>query len=489
MEWLLLIAIIAYGLYYLSERQSQRPDRYWSPKGNTPAIRPKLNVQQLDISQLELSSEQEKLFDLLENTDNHIFITGKAGTGKSVLLQYFKQKSSKRLVVVAPTGVAALNVGGQTIHSLFRIPPEFITKEKLRLNEKTALLLRNLDCVVIDEISMVRADLMDAIDYLLRIARSDERPFGGVQIVVFGDLYQLSPIVNDPELHKYFSDNHGGYHFFNAHVWRKARLGIHNLSTVFRQKDQKFITILDSIRTGNFTDRLLAQLNDRITTKIPTDGVITLVTTNILVNQINQEKLDQLDGKPHEYRASISGDLERISFPTNEVLKLKKGAQVMLLKNDKEKRWVNGTIGYIENLSSIEVKINIDGFVYSVPRETWNKIRYYYNQETRKIEEEIVSSFTQFPLRLAWAITIHKSQGQTFGSLVLDMGDGAFAHGQTYVALSRCRSLEGLYLKRKILSEDIMVDPSVISFMSRAKMLLLPRAKGKIRPAPATVTS
>lgn len=444
-----------------------------------PKKKNKLNKKEINITDITLSVEQKKLFDKLENTKEHTFVTGKAGTGKSVLLQYFKEYSNKRLVVVAPTGVAALNVGGQTIHSLFRIPPTFIAQDSLQVHYKTALLLKNLDAVVLDEISMVRADLMDAIDHLLRQARSSKVPFGGVQVIMFGDLYQLPPIVSDPELHKYFAENYGGYYFFRAHAWQSAALKIYELTNIFRQKGKIFKIILNAIRTGEVTQEALAKLNSRTTNKIPEDGVITLATTNNTVTNINHIRLDKLEGRLYEYRAMISGELEQSAFPTEEVLRFKKGAQVMLLKNDREKRWVNGTLGHIHSLSKDEVKVDIGGSVYSVPRETWSKIRYYYDREENVIEEEVVSSFTQFPLRLAWAITIHKSQGQTYNSIAVDLGSGAFAQGQTYVALSRCRSLKNLYLKREVSREDIMVDPTVVSFMGKINKLRVSKKKKK----------
>jgi len=414
----------------------------------------------------KLSEEQQQLFDKLESSTENTFITGKAGTGKSILLQYLKQNSKKKLVVVAPTGVAALNVGGQTIHSLFRIPPAFIAKDSLMTpGYKIAMLLRNIDAVVIDEISMVRADLMDAIDHRLRQARSNNLPFGGAQVIMFGDLYQLPPVVSDPELHKYFADNYGGYYFFNAHVWNNSLPSIYELKHIFRQKDEVFKNILNAIRIGDIHEQVLLELNSRSSISMPVDGVVILATTNSSVSETNHNRLAQLQGREYEYRAIVSGNLEQSSFPTEEILHLKKGAQVMFLKNDKSKRWVNGTLGYIQSLSENEIKVSIDGIVYPVLQETWEKIKYYYNREKHSIEEEVVSSFTQFPLRLAWAITIHKSQGQTYGSVAVDMGSGAFAHGQTYAALSRCKSLEGLYLKREIGREDIIVDTTVINFM------------------------
>lgn len=462
--WVILILVI---IFYFSNKNSENTH----PTQIVAEAKPRLNQKAIDISDIDLSNEQRKMFDLVETTNDNIFITGKAGTGKSVLLQYLKQNSKKKMVVLAPTGVAALNIGGQTIHSFFRIPPSFVAKNSLSLNYKVATILRNVDSIVIDEISMVRADLMDAIDSLLRQARTNNEPFGGVQVVMFGDLYQLPPVVSDPELHKYFADNFGGFYFFNADVWKEATLKIYELSKIFRQSDESFKNILNSIRSGNKISDLLDTLNLRASGNIPETEVVTLVTTNQLVNEINDFHLSKINEKIYEYKAQIRGDIDKSSFPTEEILKLKKGSQVMLLKNDREKRWVNGTLGIISDLSENQIKINIDGIVFTIQQETWNKIRYTYNQTLKSIEEEVVSSFTQYPLRLAWAMTIHKSQGKTLESAVIDMGDGAFAHGQTYVALSRCKSLEGLYLKRAIKNEDIIVDPVVISFMSKAEIL------------------
>lgn len=469
MEFLIFIGIIWFlATIFGGNKKSNSYSNTYSYKPSTP---PRLNEKGIDLSDIKLSGEQEKLFDILEKSNENVFITGKAGTGKSILLGYFKQKSTKKVVVCAPTGVAALNVGGQTIHSLFKIPPSFIRKGSIHIDYKTAILLKNIDAVVIDEISMVRADLMDAIDESLRIARHNELPFGGAQIIMFGDLYQLPPVVSDPELHKYFADNNGGFYFFNASVWEKAELKIYELNHIFRQNDEDFKEVLNAVRIGKIDEQLLIRVNQRAGVDIPDNNIVTLATTNRTVSDINSYQLERLPGEVKEYHAVISGNLEESSFPTEENLRLKVGAQVMLIKNDKEKRWVNGTIGKIYSISDNEIKVDIDGIKYPISPETWSKIRYYYDQVKRQVEEEPVSSFTQYPLRLAWAITVHKSQGKTYGSVIVDMGDGAFAHGQTYVALSRCKTLEGLYLKRAIEMEDIIVDSSVVNFMSKTTIL------------------
>lgn len=431
---------------------------------------PKLNLQEIDVSGITLSPEQQRLFDHFEKTLSHMFITGKAGTGKSVLLQYIKLHSQKDIIVVAPTGVAALNVGGQTIHSLFLFPPTFIDTRSLKLAPKTAKILKNIDTLVIDEVSMVRADLMDGIDFLLRQARGNDQAFGGVQLLMFGDLYQLPPVVNDSQLIQYFQELNGGFYFFNSLAWNGADLEIYELNQNFRQTDEDFKTILNSLRGGEISEEILQSLNERSQFPAPIEGVITLATTNATVFEINHTRLNSLPDNPFAYQASVTGEMDASTFPTEGTLVLKKGAQIMMLKNDSKKRWVNGSIGTIEDINAQEIKVNIDGNIHIVSPETWNKIRYSFNSEKRQIEEEVVSSFTQFPLRLAWAITVHKSQGQTYNSVVIDMGRGAFAHGQTYVALSRCRSLDTLYLKRPLTFNDVIVDPAIISFMKKANI-------------------
>lgn len=474
MEWLIFAVFVGRIIYHASKggAKTAKKNKYSKNVQKSATVSKKINEDQLFIENVKLSEEQQALFDKIENSTDHFFITGKAGTGKSVLLQYLKYKSKKRLVVGAFTGVAALNVGGQTLNSLFELPIGFIDISKLRVSSRVATLVRHVDMVVIDEVSMVRTDMMGAIDVVLRKARGHDLPFGGVQIVMFGDLYQLPPVVADKGLHEYFAHNHGGPYFFNAHVWQKTKLHTYELGHIFRQQgDEGFKSILNAVRKNNIDDALLNTLNQRHIEPVPTGGVVTLATRNAVVDRINNYRLSQLSAPMHEYRAVISGSLGRSAFPTEEFLRLKKGAQVMLLKNDPERRWVNGTVGVVESLSPTAVRVRINGeIVYSIPQVTWTKIRYFYNQETRKIEEQVLSSFTQFPLRLAWAFTIHKSQGKTYNSVVVNMEGGAFAHGQTYVALSRCTSLAGLYLTQPIERDDIKLDPIVTNFMDQIKI-------------------
>ena len=430
-----------------------------------------LKIGPTDLTNLSLGQEQERLFNIIENTGLNLFVTGRAGTGKSVLLQYLRLHSAKKLVVVAPTGVSALNVGGQTIHSLFKIPPELVTKEKLQLSAKTEALLANLDAVIIDEISMVRADLMDGIEIMLRRAKRSRFPFGGVQLIMFGDLYQLPPVIHDQSLVQYFKEQFGGHYFFHAHCFRDDPPKVYELTENFRQRDSGFRAILNQIRGGELDHDLLESLNCRVVEAKPEDGAVTVVPTNSMATRINQQQLQQLAGSSYKYEAKISGELESFAYPTEELLELKVGAQIMFLKNDPTKRFVNGTIGKIVSLSRTEIRVSVEGKEFSLLPDVWNKVRYHYQPESGKVSEEIVSSFTQFPIRLAWAITIHKSQGQTYDSVVVDMGGGAFAHGQTYVALSRCTTLEGLFLKRPIRMTDIMVEPEVIRFLESAEVV------------------
>ncbi len=418
---------------------------------------------------IRLTDEQENIKNLIEESQHNFFITGKAGTGKSTLLQEFKKQSKKQIVLVAPTGIAALNIGGQTIHSLFGIKPaDIIEAGTLRTTKAVRDTLAKVDTVIIDEVSMLRADLMDAMDEVLRFSKRSEQAFGGVQVLMFGDLFQLPPVVRGKDAEKYFQENYGGVYFFNAKVWQQTKLEICELSKNIRQEnDQKFTSLLNQIRNKSIDAEGLACLNQRTRFKADAHEEIILALTNKAVDSINSSKLAALNTEEFSYQAEISGTLRESEFPTEKNLKLKLGARVMLLKNNKEEGYANGSLATVVELNSKAIFLDINGTEIELKPASWQKIKYFFNEETGKVEEEIISSFKQFPIKLAWAITVHKSQGQTLENVTLDMGYGAFAHGQTYVALSRCRSLNDLHLKKPIKEKDLILDHKVLEFLEQ----------------------
>lgn len=456
------------------DRQRQREliervliDPIKKKRGPQPILVHEPQKRKQDIGDIELNSDFQCAMDLIEHQGQSAFITGKAGTGKSTLLNYFQTKTTKTTVVLAPTGLAALNVHGQTIHSFFKFPPKFIDKENIRKSRNVDL-FQKLDTIIIDEVSMVRADLMDGIDVALRLNRGNPvTPFGGVQLVFFGDLFQLPPIVKGRDLKEYFSNYYGGPYFFLAKAFEGLSLPCIDLQKIYRQSDEKFKDLLNNIREKKIDDDLLTTLNSRVHKGSDfTDfkSYITLTTTNEAALQKNMALLEKMNTKQYAYKASVDGRFDPTSFPTDDNLYLKKGAQVMMIKNDLDKRWVNGTLGQISELEEETIWVEIDGNVYEVEKETWQNIEYHYNRESNRIEQQIIGTFQQYPLRLAWAITIHKSQGQTFDRVAIDLGRGSFAHGQTYVALSRCRSLESIALSRPINLADIIFDNKVYEF-------------------------
>jgi ATP-dependent DNA helicase PIF1 len=458
-----------------SKKQTYSPPRQFTAPTTTPTPTSK-KITKTNVfrsknklpDNLVITEEFKEAFDLMENTSKCAYITGKAGTGKSTLLTYFRQKTKRNIIILAPTGIAAINVEGSTIHSFFRLAPKLIDKTNITRDFKRQDLFRKIEMIVIDEISMVRADLLDGIDYALRINRNNNLPFGGVQMIFFGDLHQLPPVVVGKDLTDYFEEHFGGYYFFNAKVFDEISFDYIELKTIFRQKDEYFKNILNSIRENIVTTKELTQLNQRFDpnhTFRKEDVSLTLSTTNKIAEDINQERMNSLTTKEYLYEASITGKFDKSSFPTEARLCLKEGSQVMLLKNDSQKRWVNGTLGIVKKLTENEVEVEIDGITYSIEKATWEVIEYEYNKEEKKIESIVTGSFTQYALKLAWAITIHKSQGQTFENVVINLGTGAFAHGQTYVALSRCTSLEGIILKTQIRQRDIILDPKVARFI------------------------
>ena len=423
------------------------------------------------------NTELELALNFIEKTDRNVFLTGKAGTGKTTFLHKIKSQSLKRMVVVAPTGVAAINAKGVTIHSFFQMPfspilPNSIESKsnvQRKFNKTKIDIIRSLDLVVIDEISMVRADLLDGIDEVLRRYKNRNKVFGGVQILMIGDLQQLSPVVK-PDEWELLKSYYETVYFFSSKAFKESNAISIELKHIYRQDNQEFISILNEIRNDKLTPKSAEILNKRFNPNfIPpkNDGYITLTTHNNKANSINKLELDNLKSKSHYYTAEISGKFNEYSYPTFKKLELKVGAQVLFIKNDSspEKRYFNGKIGTIIYLDDeqVTVKCPNDDFEIGTTRETWENISYTISSETKKIKENVIGNFSQIPLRLAWAITIHKSQGLTFEKAIID-AESSFAHGQTYVAISRCKSLEGIILKTPIRNSSIINDITVNSF-------------------------
>ena len=428
----------------------------------------KKNYNSLLPDDFVLSEEFESIVEQLENTKDHFYITGKAGSGKSTLLAYFRSVTQKNTAVLAPTGVAAIRVKGQTIHSFFGFPPKVIQTRHIKKVRQIEL-LQNLETLIIDEISMVRADVFDAIDYSLRVHRKKlTQPFGGVQVIVFGDLFQLPPVVNIDESSLLERIYPNGQFFFHSNIFQDAQFKTLELQSIYRQTDDHFIYLLNAVRDGSITNSQIDNLNDSLVDNFDMDeGKIILTTTNARASGINQNYLKQLSSEEFSYRAQATGQFYKELFPTDEVLKLKKGAQVIMIKNDPEKRWVNGSIGTIHDIAEKKIKVKINHKIYEVKKEKWDRIQYSYDDDQQEVLENVTGSFKQYPMRLAWAITIHKSQGQTFEKVIIDMSQGSFAPGQLYVALSRCISLEGIELLRPLKKSDVIVNKQLIGFQDR----------------------
>ena len=441
--------------------------------------------QAVDADTIDLDNpELQKALQIIQFTNNSLFLTGKAGTGKSTFLRYISATTKKKHVILAPTGIAAINAGGSTLHSFFKLPfyPLVPTDKRystrnlrstMKYNGDKCKLLREVELIIIDEISMVRADIIDFIDKVLRIYNRNMRePFGGKQLLLVGDIYQLEPVLKEEDrqlLQPYYASSY----FFDAKVFQDYPLVSIELNKVYRQNDPSFISILDHIRTNQVSDNDLRYINARVgaqrgTTEIPQeDFTITLSTRRDTVDWINNQGLDSLNGAPVMFLGEIKGEFPESSLPTPIELNLKVGAHVMFIKNDTQKQWVNGTLGLIIGIDEEAGILYVhteDGDDLQVQREMWENVRYHFNETEQKIEEEQIGTYVQFPVKLAWAITVHKSQGLTFRNVNIDFTGGVFAGGQAYVALSRCTSLEGITLKEPLHRNEVFVRSEVVQF-------------------------
>ena len=417
------------------------------------------------------NQQQVMAYELIANTNSSFFLTGRAGTGKTTFLHNVQKMVDKQFIVLAPTGVAAILAGGDTIHSFFGLPLDVCTPGTMgKMSEARILTLIHADTIIIDEVSMVRCDIIDAIDYTMRKTLRSTLPFGGKQVIFVGDMFQLPPVLKSGVEHDMMVDL---YHtedcfFYKADVFKRMRLVKIEFQKVYRQEDEDFLRILESVRLNKTTPEILMHLNERVCQPTKEDGmVITLTSLNRNADVTNQKFLAEIESEEYIYEGTVTGKYEEKRFPVDLKLKLKVGAQVMFTRNDPKKRWVNGTIGKVTKLSKDEIKVTIEnGETYVVPNVTWDSYCYEYDNETKKNIKVVKGTFTQYPLRLAWAITVHKSQGMTFDKMYLDLSGGMFAAGQLYVALSRVRSLSGLYLSKPIIPQYAHTSREVLAYAS-----------------------
>lgn len=433
----------------------------------------------MKIPAIEINEQFAAALAFMDEGKSNVFVTGRAGTGKSTLLGHFRKITKRQVVVLAPTGVAAVNVGGQTVHSFFGFRPDIVVEKARSLAKKAvkggwAGVYQKMETMIIDEVSMVRADIFDCMDAFLRVARGRKNDaFGGAHVVMIGDLYQLPPVVKSGET-GIFAHHYKSPYFFDSFAYPRLNVRLVELEKIYRQHDGKFIDLLNAVRNNTIDDAGIAALNRRFTS-IPSPltgegrgegGYIHLTALNREADEINLRKLAALPGKERRFAAKISGKFDERSFPADEVVKMRTGAQVMLLNNDSLGRWVNGTVGKVVGMSGKSIRVKIEGGeTEDVEPYTWQMFSFSVNEKTKRITSEAVGKFTQLPVMLAWAVTIHKAQGKTFDRAVIDAGR-AFAPGQVYVALSRLRALEGMLLARPLKKTHVRVDWRVVKFMT-----------------------
>ncbi len=414
--------------------------------------------------------EQLLAYELIANTNSSFFLTGRAGTGKTTFLQNVQKMVGKNFIILAPTGVAAILAGGDTIHSFFGLPMGACVPGTCgKMNQTKILSLIHADTIVIDEVSMLRSDIIDAIDYTMRKTLRNNMPFGGKQMIFIGDMFQLPPVVKQGPEKELLSDIYktNEFYFYKSEAVKRIRLVKIEFQKVYRQDDEKFLSILEHVRMNRITPQDVALLNTRVKIPYETDMVVTLCSLNKTADEINNRHLSKIENSEFIYEGTVDGRFEEKRFPVDKTLRLRVGAQVMFVRNDQQKRWANGTLAKVTKLNKDEITVQLkDGNEYAVPACSWESVNFEYNRDERKMKKEVIGTFTQYPLRLAWAITIHKSQGMTFDKLQIDLSDGMFASGQLYVALSRVRSLSGLYLTRGVSPQYAHTSKEILSYAS-----------------------
>lgn len=427
----------------------------------------------MEQTQIDTQNQQQMLaYELIANTNSSFFLTGRAGTGKTTFLRNVQKMVNKQFITLAPTGVAAILAGGDTIHSFFGLPMEVCVPGTCgKLNEARILTLLHADTIIIDEVSMVRCDIVDAIDYTLRKAIRTTQPFGGKQIIFVGDMFQLPPVVRQGAERELLHDIYKAddFFFYKADAIKRMRLVKIEFQKVYRQDDNRqFLNILENVRMNKVTPENIIHLNKRVTQPQNKDGiVITLASLNNTADSLNQQRLAEIYAEEFTFEGTIAGKFDDQKFPVELNLRLKLGAQVMFTRNDQQKRWANGTLAKVVKLTKDEIHVRLDnGETHAVPCASWDSVSYEYDRELRKLKKEVTGTFTQYPLKLAWAITVHKSQGMTFDKMSLDLSRGLFADGQLYVALSRVRSLEGLFLSKDVIPQYAHTSREIIAYAS-----------------------